>query len=1152
VHFTKLRLTGFKSFVEPSEFQIERGMTGVVGPNGCGKSNLVEALRWVMGETSAKQMRGGEMDDVIFSGTEARAARNVAEVVVTLDNASRRAPAAFNESEMLEVVRRIERGSGSNYRVNGVDVRARDVQLLFADVATGAHSTAMVGQGRINDIINAKPAQRRLVLEEAAGITGLHARRHEAELKLRAAEANLGRVHDVLGTLDAQLVGLKRQARQASRYRRLSEALRRLEALLLHLRWQGASAAARETERVLDEANRQVGVLTAEVAAATTADADASAALPALRQAEAELAAALHRLALARDGLDAEERRLVDERNSLETRDAQIKGDLERERTLAADGNAAVQLISTEAEGLIAARDGHGAAEAEAEAARESANAAARNLEDRLTRLLQDVAATEAKRASLERSLGDFGERHRRLEADRGGIEGERTALLARAKEDGERREAEALVIEAQRAVGAAKEDSEGRERARQDAQIRANAARDLFQSIDARLARLKAERDALDGVLGKREPGYGPSIVDVISVEPGYEAALGAALGDDLDAPENARAAIHWATLDPIANPPSLPEGAEPLSAVVVAPRALARRLSQVGVVEEADGARLRIELAPGQRLVSRSGAMWRWDGYTLAPDAPTAAATRLKQRNRLTALAAEIGEIEAEYQLAGTRNAAAEAARKAAEDEARAARQVADTKRDAHQVALDRKARLDAAAAADASRLAALGEALERLANQVAEAEAGSTEARTALAALPPLETGRNEVAARREELGAARAHLDDRARLHDQLVRERSARESRLERLEKDAEIWRERLGATARRIEELGQRGADIRAALVALEGKPDELAAKRQALLSEIDAMEGRRRDAADALARGEEKASDSARALKAAEQALSGVREERARLETRLDHARQEEAESVAQIAERLECAPDEALARAEPEPDEPLPELVTVEERIAKLSRERDGIGPVNLRAEIEAKELEEQIETLNREKGDLEAAIARLRQGISSLNREGRERVLAAFTQIDRHFQELFTRLFGGGHAHLVLVDSDDPLEAGLEIMASPPGKRLQTLSLLSGGEKALTALALLFAAFLTNPAPICVLDEADAPLDESNVGRFCSLIEHLAKTTETRFIVITHNRITMARVDRLYGVTMAERGVSQLVSVDLETAERLRESA
>ena len=1152
MHFTKLRLTGFKSFVEPTDFLIEAGLTGVVGPNGCGKSNLVEALRWVMGETSAKQMRGGEMDDVIFSGTDERAARNVAEVAVWLDNATRRAPAAFNDGDSIEVARRIERGEGSVYRVNGREVRARDVQLLFADAASGAHSSAMVGQGRINDIINAKPAQRRLILEEAAGVTGLHARRHEAELKLKAAESNLLRIEDVLGALDSQLQGLKRQARQASRYRRLSESLRRLDALLLHLRWSRAQQDAVEAATALDEANRIVATLTGEVAAATTAEAEAGEALPALRQAEAELGAALHRLSVARDALDAEAQRLVEARHALETRLAQIATDVEREQGLANDGAAALERITAEVAALEAAIGAEAEAEATAQTAREGAVELVRALDERLSRLLEDVATMEAKRSATERDIATLAERRRRIADERDVIERERAELVARANQDDERRGAVAAVATTAEAVATARAALDTCEQTRETVRATANATRDRVQAIEARLARLKAERDALDSVLGRREPGYGPSVVDVIAVEPGYEAALGAALGDDLDAPENEHAAIHWATLPPLIDPPPLPEGAAPLSAVVGAPQALARRLSQVGVVEEADGGRLRDALRPGQRLVTRGGAMWRWDGFTLGRDAPTTAATRLKQRNRLAALGAEIANVELERDAAQVIGDEAEARRAAAEAEAANARHAADAARDAHEAALDRKAKLDAAAAADASRLEALGEVAERQANDIYETAFAETQAEAALAAMPPADDGRAETVRQRDELTAARAALDEKARAHDQVLRERASREARLKTLAEDQTSWTQRTEGTARRLAELEGRRVDAEAGLAAILGKPDEIAAKRSELLNEITALETRRRDAADALARGEAHYAACGRGRRQAEQALSGSREDRVRLESRLEHARADEASAIAQIRERLECAPEEALAHAEPEPDEPMPELATVEERIQKLNREREAIGPVNLRAELEARELEEQIDTLTREKIDLEAAIARLRQGIASLNREGRERILAAFSLIDRHFQELFTKLFGGGHAHLVLVDSDDPLQAGLEIMASPPGKRLQSLTLLSGGEKALTALALLFGAFLTNQAPICVLDEADAPLDESNVGRFCSLIEDLAEQAQTRFVVITHNRITMARVDRLYGVTMAERGVSQLVSVDLDAAERLRETA
>ncbi|MEE8172239.1 MAG: hypothetical protein V3T62_04840, partial [Alphaproteobacteria bacterium] len=384
------------------------------------------------------------------------------------------------------------------------------------------------------------------------------------------------------------------------------------------------------------------------------------------------------------------------------------------------------------------------------------------------------------------------------------------------------------------------------------------------------------------------------------------------------------------------------------------------------------------------------------------------------------------------------------------------------------------------------------------------------------------------------------------------HHRLAGEAALREHRLEDLERDEIGWGERVAGARQRLSELAARRGEANRQLEALADRPDEIVRHRAGILEQIATVEGERNAAAEALARGEEELARRDGALKEAERILAAAREERVRIEGLLEQAKQAVNMVVSQIRERLSCQPEEALALAKVKNEAELPEAEAVESRIQRLTRERENIGAVNLRAEEEAAELDEQISTLINERADLEAAIARLRQGISSLNRDGRQRVMAAFKLIDGHFRALFTRLYGGGHAHLELVESDDPLEAGLEIMASPPGKRLQSLSLLSGGEKALTALALLFAVFLTNPAPVCVLDEVDAPLDDSNVDRFCTLVAELAEKSGTRFLIVTHHRMTMSRVDRLYGVTMVERGVSQLVSVDLTQAEQWRESA
>ncbi|WP_207477961.1 chromosome segregation protein SMC [Arenibaculum pallidiluteum] len=1153
MQFVKLRLSGFKSFVDATELVIEPGMTGIVGPNGCGKSNLVEALRWVMGETSAKRMRGDDMDDVIFGGTDRRPARNVAEVSLLIDNRRRTAPAGFNEFDDLEVIRRIERGSGSDYRINGKSVRARDVQLLFQDNASGANSPALVSQGRIGALINARPTERRSILEEAAGITGLHSRRHEAELRLKAAEQNLVRLDDVIAAMDTQLGGLRKQARQASRYRNLSEHIRQAEAAQLHLRWIAAQTQLARARAGFEAAEATVRELMARAAHETAQRTDAAAGLPELRRAEQAAAAQLQRLVVEREQLDAEERRIAEARTANERRLAQVATDLTRERALSEDAGAALARLTEEREGLIEAQGEESLAEEEARAALDEAREAVDALDRELSRLTEQAAADEARRAAAQREAAELERRRetaaRRLDETRR----QREQLEAELAAAGDLGEAEEALAAAEERLEIAREQAEGAEQARAAAERDAARAREALQAAEGTQAKLRAEEKGLAELLATAGGKQFPPLVDALTVEPGWEAALAAALGDALTAPLDEAAPVHWRTLPAYATPPALPAGAAPLAARVRAPAALERCLALVGVVaDEASARAMMAGLQPGQVLVGREGGCWRWDGFSVAPGAPTAAAVRLRQRNRLAELRTEI-EAAADG-LVALRDGL-EAARRAGEQAAdgdRAAREAvraafAETGR-----AREAQARLAQATAASKSRLGALDEAVERLEGDLEEVAALAVGARSALIELPEPAAVREAVAELRASLAERRADLANRQNALDRLAREAQARRQRLGAIEAEAQGWRSRSVGADERLAELRERAEQARAELETLADRPAEIAAERSALLDRIAEAERSRRRAADTLAEAERSLAEAERRLRQSETDLGSAREERVRAEAAVAAAMQAGEAVRERIVERLECTPEQVRELAGFDEGEPLPELASVEQRLERLVRERETMGPVNLLAEREASELEQQITAMQTEREDLTAAIGRLRQGISSLNKEARERLLASFETVAGHFEEMFTRLFGGGRAQLKLTEAEDPLDAGLEIYASPPGKKLQILSLLSGGEQALTALALLFAVFLTNPAPICVLDEVDAPLDEANVDRFVAMVEEMARRSGTRFLLITHHRLTMARMDRLFGVTMGERGVSQLVSVDLNAAEELRGAA
>jgi chromosome segregation protein len=1148
---TRLRLVGFKSFVEPTDFLIEPGLTGVVGPNGCGKSNLVEALRWVMGEASHKAMRAADMDDVIFSGNSGRPPRNMAEVGIRIDNSDRSAPAQFNGEETLEVSRRIEREKGSVYRVNGTDVRARDVQILFADASTGARSPALVHQGRIGEIIQAKPEQRRRVLEEAAGISGLHARRHEAELRLRAAEQNLVRLEDVIGQLATQVDTLKRQSRQAVRYRAVSQQVRQAEATLFHLRHVNATAELDEAQHAKDIGIRVLGERTGAQAEASKRQALAAAALPELREAEAKAAAAAQRIIAARDAVDREEARAQERIVELDQRLVQLKNDIERENRLAADAEASLSRLAAEQKTLSQEAKSSATRRGEVEkrvAAVEEVLVESERSFGELTAALADLSA---QRNQLDHAVREQSERRARIEGEIAGVQQEIQKLDAGATVGADLAELAAGVAAAQQAVGDAEAAGLRAEAAHSAARQALDIALQPLTDAERRAHQLEIEAKTLAKVLHVGAKNPWPPVIDLLTVEKGYETALGAALADDLEAPIEASAPIHWAGAAADSSDPKLPEGVKALASHVKAPAQLARRLAQIGVVARDDGPRLARALRPGQRLVSRDGDLWRWDGFAAAAHAPTGAARRLAERNRLA-------EIEAELQIARAEVDARKVVVARAQDDVTAAAETesaararwrqlqhaADGTRDRHSGAEREFGRI-------AARRSALTEAAARLASGLAEAEAAIAESQAAHGRLASVDKLERELGGVRDKLSSERGQLAEVRAEAQGLAREIELAERRLSAIADDAKAWSERKEGAAAQIATLTTRATETRNERASLEDTPRIYLEKRRALISEIEAAEGVRREAANRLAEGENTLAEADRAARTALEAMGEARADAARAEERYVAAKRRINEIAHEIRDMLEVEPDAVAALAGIQPGKVLPAVADVEAELDKLRRDRERLGAVNLRAEEELREVESQHTALTTERDDLIEAIKRLRQGIQNLNREARERLLASFEVVNNHFKHLFTELFGGGTAQLQLIEHEDPLEAGLDILAKPPGKKPATLSLLSGGEQALTALALIFAVFLTNPAPICVLDEVDAPLDDHNVDRFCDLLNEMTRSTDTRFIIITHNPITMARMSRLFGVTMAERGVSQLVSVDLEGAVKLREA-
>ena len=1149
MRFSRLRLNGFKSFVDPTDLVISDGLTGVVGPNGCGKSNLLEALRWVMGENRPSAMRGSGMEDVIFAGAATRGARQFAEVSLMLDNSERLAPAGFNDADAMEISRRITRDSGSAYRFNGKEVRAKDIQMLFADASTGAHSPALVRQGQIAELINAKPRNRRRILEEAAGISGLYQRRHEAELRLGATEANLSRVDDVLEQLGQQLATLSRQARQAVRYRDLSAELRKIEGMLLFRRWHEADGQRAEALRQLSEAIHLAAEAEARAEAASELREGTEENLPGLREEEAIAAAVLQRALMQRDALADQESRAREALEGLHARIRQLQGDAEREAAHNRDAGDTLERLEWELDQLARAQEGEAEKLVELAAVAREAALVLAQAEGDLSEVTEDAARMSARHQSVQRALQDATASLERIRAElaRAEVAAEvaRGQMERAAAEHGEATELRDEALEQAEEAEAALADAEI---ARADAQGREAEARAARAAADGATGALRAELEAL-GRLVERDGAEGAGILDAIGVDAGFEAAFGAALADDLRAPLlDAEGTTGWLDLPEIAAGATLPAGSRPLADHVRAPAALSRRLSRIGIVEAHQGAAMQAGLLPGQRLVSLEGDLWRWDGFRAAgADAPSDAALRLQRINRLAQLEQDLAEAEAAAEAArathdGLSQALAACSR--AEAEAREARRQSEGRVSEASRALSRaegernlaQGRLDAALAARA-----------RFQDEAAEVEERLSEAHADAADLEDLAEMRGRVEEIRNQVELARNEMLARRAAHDEARREGEARTRRAQEVVKELTSWRQRQATAERHARDLAERRAAAEAELAEAEAFPAEIAERRETLAEDIAASEIRLATARARLqiAEGDLRAAQDSERL--AERTAGEARELRARGEARAEAARETVQLAADRILEECNQQPADLLAELGVEA-EWIPEVEHLDNEILRLRRSRDALGAVNLRAEEDVREVQSEHETLRTEKEDLEEAIRKLRSGITGLNREGRERLLAAFDQVNENFGTLFPHLFNGGEARLVLVESDDPLEAGLEIMCQPPGKKLATLSLLSGGEQTLTALALIFAVFLANPAPICVLDEVDAPLDDANVTRFCDLLDEMTRRTRTRFLVITHHAVTMARMDRLFGVTMQEQGVSQLVSVDLQRAEEM----
>ena len=855
MEFKKIQLNGFKSFADKTNFLIEEGLTGIVGPNGCGKSNIVESLRWVMGETSAKSMRGSGMEDVIFNGTSNKASKNIAEVSIDVENKNNEGPVQYRELDQISVRRKIEKDKGSKFYINDKEVRARDAQMFFADLSTGAHSPSMISQGRIGALVTAKPTDRRAILEEAAGISGLHVRRHEAELRLGAAENNLKRADELRRQQEKQLANLQKQAEEATKYKLISEEIKKIEAGLYYLKLLEIDKEIKIENEINNEAGGEVEGFNNKIAELENLIKTATEKVSPLREKNIENLSRIQRLNLELQSLDEENTRIQDEIESISKSIKTLDEDINRERGIIIDANSN---------------------------------------EKRLKEEKADLIEVDSKYFETEKLSN---------------------------------------------------EDLE-------------NAKKEL-----------KKEQEAVDEVVNNIAEG-----------------SINTSLG-------------------PIKN-------------------------------------------------VKNS-------------------------INRVKELI-DINEINQAVTLLDRCN-----------------------------IELDNF--------------------LNDLKNEKSRQELLSV----------------NEKSQNIKQLQEKYA---DAYSKNQSIKNESIKRNERIKTIETEIESWKNLLSNSEKMVAELTERKNKLSAQLKELDNQP-RVQAERKGQISENLRISDKEKIDNDAIIEETDIKIETLRnELNEIQEQSIQIRERKASSGATIEGLQKRKSDLLDRINSELNLSEDNILENSNLFGAEELPDAIDQEDALDKKKQERESLGSVNLKADEETSKYEDEIKKMEQDRSDLVTAIVKLKDSINELNQKGRERLIEAFEKVNRKFNEVYTKLFNGGNAKLELVDSDDPLEAGLEMLVSPPGKRLQSITLLSGGEQALTALSLIFAVFLTNPSPICVLDEVDAPLDDANVTRFCNLLEELIKITNTKFIIVTHHALTMSKMNRLYGVTMPEKGISQLVAVDLQKAESM----
>ena len=1149
LNITKLRLNGFKSFVDPTEFEILPGLTGVVGPNGCGKSNLLDALRWVMGENRPTSMRGDGMDDVIFGGTSLRPARSYAEVNLQIENFDSDILPINTSESTIEIVRRINFESGSTYRVEGKEILAREVRLLFADYSSGSNSPSLVRQGQISNLINENPKSRKRILEEAAGISGLYHRRHESELKLNASENNLERINDILSKLEEQLKALKKQAKQAEDYRLLGEKIRKQESLLLFVRWENKNSEFNNSKHELDNILKKRTDHEKILRNLIEVKEQKENLLPKIREQQAADQIATNQLQSKKTNIDEKHKNALSRVNELNQRISELENDYIRENELILDAESVLKKSANEKNSIL---NNQSDLTNKIKSTKEDLDLSIidfNKIEKEYEVEANNFAASLAKKNNLETNFEVNNKSLKQVEEKITKVKDDKSKVSLRKEEI----DKELINIRNELELSEKAIDKKYSMLDKTEDEVQTLRA-DLLNSEEklseerSKLLAIKSEIKTLEEFLSEQEI-FEDAIINQIEISKDFEIVFSVILNDDLNyPPQSSDRKSGWHYSENEKQSYSFPEGVKVLADLVKHPLELNKRLKNVGIVNSKDGYLLHSKLKNGQSLVSMDGDFWRWDGFsTTSADVNTSNTQKVKNLNRLQNLKVLQKEIEKKVFIQSGHKTDQELVIKQKIEERDNLKKEYISKEKRLNELKTNLSKLEAEFEINSAQIESLDnnylnlnedynklikniEEIKNLDNQEID---NQEEEKNINLKKKTLEDFRNK-------------NLDRRLVLED-LTSQFNFYKNRLVQLDKELEDWSIRKKRSVDRQDNILSRKNELELFLETAQLEPEKIENDILNLNKKITEAEKKCSISTDALVNAEKKLRDALFKEKEAFKIAEDLKEKYVRAEVSIETTK----DNLNELASILEAETGHSPKGFQDKYIDQLTNKLSIdiiEKNLDQLTRKRNFIGPVNLRAEEDEKEINAEYSELLNQKEDLEMAVKKLRNAISNLNKEGREKLLKAFDEVNKNFKTLFNNLFGGGQSNLLLVESDDPLEAGLEIMCQPPGKKLSNLALLSGGEQTLAAISLIFAVFMVKPSPICVLDEVDAPLDDANIVRFCNLLDNMNSRTDTRFIIITHNPITMSKMNRLYGVTMAEKGVSQLVSVDLDKAEKL----